>query len=315
MDILEDNVICSLVDKLKLRVRKKAVSSKEQEALSAPRFIFVCGKELVDGEDTIRNYTIKTLRKYKVSNHYGTQNELTLCIIAEKLYVQDLSEDIFSFEKMLAEISDRIIIIAESPGTFCELGAFVMDEKCREKTTVINEDNEAYKDSFITKGPIKKLESLDEKSIILHNGLSRVKNSHEYNYKVRQIAEADLVININKESKEVDLKSLIYELANIIELFQPLEYFEIETIYKKLKEFQSYRIKNTTGHKIRNIKQVLVLMEKMGMLKKREGYYILNDNISCYNVLFTITRKEFNDFRIQFLNRLNKCQKSRMEIL
>ena len=190
-----------------------------------------------------------------------------------------------------------------------------MDEKCREKTTVINEDNEAYKDSFITKGPIKKLESLDEKSIILHNGLSRVKNSHEYNYKVRQIAEADLVININKGSKEVDLKSLIYELANIIELFQPLEYFEIETIYKKLKGFQSYRIKNTTGHKIRNIKQVLVLMEKMGMLKKREGYYILNDNISCYNVLFTITRKEFNDFRIQFLNRLNKCQKSRMEIL
>lgn len=67
MDILEDNVICSLVDKLKLRVRKKAVSSKEQETLSAPRFIFVCGKELVDGEDTIRNYTIETLRKYKVS--------------------------------------------------------------------------------------------------------------------------------------------------------------------------------------------------------------------------------------------------------
>ena len=73
------------------------------------------------------------------------------------MYVQDLSEDIFSFEKMLAEISDRIIIIAESPGTFCELGAFVMDEKCREKTTVINEDNEAYKRFVYYEGTDKKV--------------------------------------------------------------------------------------------------------------------------------------------------------------
>ena len=91
------------------------------------------------------------MRKCRIANHYGTQNEAVLCIIAEKLYVQDLSEDIFSFEKMLAEISDRIIIVAESPGTFCELGAFVMDEDCRRKTMVINEDNADYENSFITK--------------------------------------------------------------------------------------------------------------------------------------------------------------------
>lgn len=315
MDILEDEIICKIIQNLKVKVRKKAISNKEQASLSAPKLIFVCGKEFVGNEETIRNYIIKTLKKYKVANHYGTQNELVLCIIAEKLYVQDLSEDIFSFEKMLAEISDRIIIVAESPGTFCELGAFVMDEQCRKKTTVINEDNEAYKDSFITKGPIKKLESLNEESIILHNGLSRIRSSHEYNYKVQRIAEAGLTININNNSNSVELKSLIYELANIVELFQPLEYFEIETLYKRFKEFKSYTIKNTANHKIRNIKQVLFLMEKMNILVKREGYYIMNSNISCYNVLFKISRKEFNDYRIAFLNRLNKCQKNRMDML
>lgn len=315
MDILEDKTIVKLIDLLKEKLRKKTISSKENISLSAPRFIFVCGKEIVSGEETIRSHTIDTLRKYKVKNSYGTENESTLCIISEYLYVQDLSEDIFSFEKMLAELSDRIIIIAESPGTFCELGAFVMDEQCREKTTVINEDNDAYQNSFITKGPIKKLEAQSENSIILHNGLERIRNSHEYNYKIKQIAQDDLIIHINNNSKEIELKSLIYELANIIELFQPLEYFEIETLYKKIKGFSSYMIKNTAGHKIRNIKQVLALMEKMGIVNRIQGYYIINHNISCYNVLFKISRKEFNDFRIAYLNRIDKCQRQRMEIL
>lgn len=255
------------------------------------------------------------MRKCRIANHYGTQNEAVLCIIAEKLYVQDLSEDIFSFEKMLAEISDRIIIVAESPGTFCELGAFVMDEDCRRKTMVINEDNADYENSFITKGPIKKLESLNESSIIRHNGLERIKNSHEYNFKVQEIAKAPLTIAINDNAGSVELKSLIYELANIVELFQPVEYFEIETLYKRLKDFEGYTIKNTADHKIRSIRQVLSLMEKMDMLLRQDGYYILNKNISCYNVMFRISRKEFNDFRIMYLNRLNKCQKSRVDVL
>ena len=315
MDILEDKVICQLIQSLKVRLRKKTISSREQPFLSAPRLIFVCGKEWVDNEETIRNYTIRTLRKCRIANHYGTQNEAVLCIIAEKLYVQDLSEDIFSFEKMLAEISDRIIIVAESPGTFCELGAFVMDEDCRRKTMVINEDNADYENSFITKGPIKKLESLNESSIIRHNGPERIKNSHEYNFKVQEIAKAPLTIAINDNAGSVELKSLIYELANIVELFQPVEYFEIETLYKRLKDFEGYTIKNTADHKIRSIRQVLSLMEKMDMLLRQDGYYILNKNISCYNVMFRISRKEFNDFRIMYLNRLNKCRKSRVNVL
>ena len=228
------------------------------------------------------------MRKCRIANHYGTQNEAVLCIIAEKLYVQDLSETLFSF---------------------------VMDEDCRRKTMVINEDNADYENSFITKGPIKKLESLNESSIIRHNGLERIKNSHEYNFKVQEIAKAPLTIAINDNAGSVELKSLIYELANIVELFQPVEYFEIETLYKRLKDFEGYTIKNTADHKIRSIRQVLSLMEKMDMLLRQDGYYILNKNISCYNVMFRISRKEFNDFRIMYLNRLNKCQKSRVNVL
>lgn len=266
MVIIDDKIINEMIELLKSKLRKATISSKRDLSLSAPRFVFVCGKEIVEGEETIRSHTIDRLEKIKVENDYGTKNVTILCIISEYLYVQDLSEDIFSFEKMLAEISDKIIIVAESPGTFCELGAFVMDDKCRAKTIVINEDDEKFKNSFITKGPIKLLENED--SVILHNGLERLKNSLEYNYKIEQISKENLTIYINDDPKQIKLKSLIYELANIIELFQPLEYFEVEILYKKLKGFDRYEISNIAGHKIRNIKQVLALMEKMGLVKK-----------------------------------------------
>ena len=36
----------------------------------------------------------------------------------------------------------------------------------------------------------------------------------------------------------LQIKSLIYELANIVELFQPVEYCESETLYKRLKDLK-----------------------------------------------------------------------------
>lgn len=313
MQILEDKIIKELIEMLKKKLRKNNISSNV--TLSAPRFVFVCGKEIKEGQDTIRKYTIKRLEKFKAKNDYGTEYESVLCVISEYLYVQDLSEDIFSFEKMLAEISDKIIIVAESPGTFCELGAFVMDEQCRNKTIVINEDKEEYKNSFITKGPVKMLENRDEQSVILHNGLEWLKFSSVYDDLINKVANETLKIHINNDSKQIHLKSLIYELANIIEIFQPLEFFEIEKLYKKIKDFDNYEILNTEGHKIRSIKKVLVLMERIGLVKKDKGYYIINKKISCYNIMFTISRKEFNDVRIKYINRMDKYQPQRMEIL
>lgn len=104
-------------------------------------------------------------------------------------------------------------------------------------------------------------------------------------------------------------------MANIIELFQPLEPYEIEALYKEIKSFSSYHIQNTAGHKIRNIKIVLFLMEKMKLIYKKDGYYMINSRISCYNTLFRISRKEFNDFRIEYLNRIAKLQPQRIDVL
>lgn len=314
MDITEDKIISKLIENLKAKSRKKIVSGNKDKTILAPLFIFVCGKAFKARQDSIRKYTIETLNKCTHKNFYGTEKNSVWCVISENLYTQDLAEDIFSFEKMLAEISDKIIIVAESPGTFCELGAFVMDEQCRAKTIVINEDKNNYKNSFITKGPIKMLENKNDQSVIRHYGLDRIKSSTEYGEKIEKIAQENFKLQLNNNSKEVELKTLIYELACIVELFQPLECSDAEILYKKIKGFIHYTITNTAEHKIRNIRQVLSLMESMELVKKQNGYYWLNKKVSCYNILFKISREEFNNFRMAYLNRLDKCDPQRMEI-
>ena len=314
MDIWEDKVIKKILEEIKQKVRKRDASTVKDSNLTAPRFVFVCGKKREDEAETIRSITIDNFEKKKVSNDYGKKCQSVLCVVSENLYVQDLAEDIFTFEKMLAEISHKIIIISESPGTFCELGAFVMDPESSKKTIVINEDNKDYKDSFITKVPIKLLENQDERCVILHNGISRIKTNTEFYRRMEDIANEKLIISPNFDPEEIRLQSLIFELANIIELFSPLESaYEVELLYKRIKGFKSYTIKNTMSHKLKNIKMVLNLMEKMKLIYRSNGYYHLNNHISCYNILFTISRKEYNEIKITYLNRLEKCQPQRME--
>lgn len=314
MNIWEDHVIVTLLNELNTHLRKNTASTKKDVNLTAPRFVFVCGRKKEEGTETIRSITIDKLEKNMVSSEYGKESVAVLCIISEDLYVQDLAEDIFSFEKMLAQISHKIVIVAESPGSFCELGAFVMDKEFFSKTIVINEDNDDYKNSFITRGPIKLLEEKNEKSVILHNGQDGIKTNIEFQHRMSEIVNEELIIPPNSDSKHIKLKSLIYELANIVELFEPLGAYEIEMLYKRLKEFSSYTIDNTIDHKITNIKKVLFLMEKMNLVYKKKGCYYLNKKISCYNILFTISRKEYNDIRIKYLNRLDKYLPQRMMI-
>lgn len=298
-----DREIEEIIVELKKKRRIQAASSKKDTNLCAPRFIFVCGKSLECQEDTVRKTTLNKLKSHLTIGEYNNKTNNVLCVISERLYIQDYSDDIFSFEKMLAEISQRIILPAESAGTYCELGAFVMDEDCRSKIIVINEFKEEYRNSFITRGPIKLLDEKNSDNVIYYSG--KVDENAEYTDSIERIANEDLRIPINEDKANVSLRSLIYELANIVELFQPLTPYEIELLYKKIKEFDSYTIKSET--KIKNIKKVIQFMEDMELIKNDgTNNYSLIDGISCYNVLFTLKRKDFLDLRVRYLNRLSK---------
>ena len=55
-------------------------------------------------------------------------------IVAEQLLSVELAQnDSLTFEGLIADLSDEIVLIIESPGTICELGAFSFSNKINKK--------------------------------------------------------------------------------------------------------------------------------------------------------------------------------------
>ena len=62
-----------------------------------------------------------------------------------------------TFEEFLAEVSDCIILFVESPGSFCELGAFSYADKLfSDKLAIIIDKQYEGSESFIITGPTAK---------------------------------------------------------------------------------------------------------------------------------------------------------------
>lgn len=182
MELLKDKGVLALIDELKKEIRTRGV-----EDGGLPRFIFICGEQILDdsgnlisestleSQNNVRYFIMKNFKKHIYTGEYGKESHPAQCVISEYLYSADKAIDILTFEEVLAEISEYIIIITESPGTFCELGAFALHDSFVDKVIVINEDNPKFKTSFISLGPIKKIENHNEKNVILYSQCQLVK--------------------------------------------------------------------------------------------------------------------------------------------
>lgn len=320
MNLFSDNRINELILNVKQKRRKRSIELDE-----IPKMFFICGKQIFNDSGTklpkgslknnIRLYILEYINKKYVDIGYGSEKRRVISIISEKLYDNDLANDILSFEEVLAEISDKIIIIPESAGSYCELGAFAISDSIIDKLIVINKDNKKYAKSFITLGPLKKIKNKakdnNDNRIITHYGLEYIKNSTSFKETINEIINIPVNICPNNNYDDISLKFLMYEFCNILELFQPLEQYEVIKIYKQICDIDKYTIRNHKKHKIRSFEQVIELMEKMTVIEKKKGYYCCSDLFSSYNSFFAINRKEYNEIRLDYLTRIKKIQPNR----
>ncbi|MBD7911977.1 retron St85 family effector protein [Clostridium cibarium] len=319
--LLEDKKINTVFNILHDKIRKKAHSSQEY-----PKIIFICGKDIYDDKGKQKSKEILAselnkryflINKLEESNFKvkGSTYLKNYCIVAENLYDHNELKDLLTFEGILGEISEKIIVILESEGTCCELGAFSYSDELMKKIIVINNDDYIEKRSFIRLGPLKKIELKDESSIIY--------SPYKYDefikeYRVldmcKEISELESSYKPNKNESQVELKSLIYEIMNIIEIFQPIQKEEILGLYKKFTGFRAFTIKNCAKHNIRNITHLLELLSKMQMIEKRADYYMCNERVTFYNSLFNIDRNEYNKLRTKINSAMYQNFSERMEI-
>lgn len=298
MSILNSEVIQAIVDKLSQNIRKNKFSSG-----ILPKFVFICGKQILNEMGIVKSKeeleSEKNKRQLLIDKLH---NNNVICIISEKIYNSDAKIDSLTFEELLAELSDDIIIIVESYGTVCELGAFTVNEKYFRKLLVINNEQFRNKKSFINEGPIRKLLAENEDRYILTKYDYEVfKSNFQINDYIKEIKGKNIYITPNNYSHKLELKNLIYELLNIIEIFQPITKYEIMYIYKRVKGFREYNIEGRDKHGVNSPSSIFKLMKSMDLIDINEDYISKTGNYTCYNSLFNIKKENFDKLRVQIV--------------
>ncbi len=294
MSILNSKNIQRIIDNLSGHIRKNKFRSSE-----IPKFIFVCGKQIINESGNVIDSGAlnesENKRQFLIDK---LSSETVICTISEKIYDRNSMVDTLTFEELLAELSEDIIIIIESPGTICELGAFTVKEEFFKKLLVINDKKYKGEKSFINEGPIRKLDMNDEdRYILVDDDYKLFKNNFEIKDYIKKVKKKDIDIYPNNNYKKIDLKNLIYELLNIIELFEPITKKELFYIYKQVKGFSNYDIENKEKHKIKLPSQVIKLMNNMDLINIEGDYIKKKGDYTYYNALFNITKDKYNEIR------------------
>ena len=118
--------------------------------------IFLCGgvisTEQKAKRKSVRDYIYKILQR---SNRLGAN--IILAEAANEIYRVADYRDLISFEEDVAKLVSLIVLIAESPGSLAELGAFASIDYIRRKLRVIVKQQHADEISFIRSDPIERL--------------------------------------------------------------------------------------------------------------------------------------------------------------
>lgn len=122
--------------------------------------VFLCGGARNKNKKVLRDKIREILEKNTV-RYYG---QLPFKIFyPEDLLIEVLNKtkdaDLLSYEQLMANNSNIIAIICESPGSLVELGAFTNNQYTVGKVIAAVDKNRAKDKSFIMLGPIKYLKN------------------------------------------------------------------------------------------------------------------------------------------------------------
>lgn len=100
---------------------------------------------------SLRDYIYRT-------NRPGSSNfRFVLAEQANELYRDTKYHDLITFEEDIARIASLVVVIAESPGSLAELGAFASSPPIRPSLRILIQELYAADESFIRFGPVERI--------------------------------------------------------------------------------------------------------------------------------------------------------------
>ena len=262
--------------------------------------IFLCGaastKEHVSYRDSLR-------KKLEIKEYLSIlyPEDMFMELLRRKKY------DLLTLEKFLANNSDLIIIVCESPGSFTELGAFVNNNDTLEKVVVLLQTKYKNAKSFIRQGPVEYVKRKNKNNVIYFNN-----NVDEAAEEIQKTIRSKFMF-LNRRRMETKFKDLnlisgqYYFIILLLYFYQKLEVKEmiagIKDLYLKKYPEEDFEIIYSSA-----IKRLF----KEGMIEKEDA--------SGKNNLYQLTEKGYN-FALLLLsyvslsNRTKAIDKIRMQII
>ena len=223
--------------------------------ITYPKFVFLCGKGFSSQEEyalSSRGIVDDFIRKLLPDTHI---------VLSEQMWEDgfDDSIDLLIFEEFLAEVSDAIILFVESPGSFCELGAFAYaDSLFSDKLIIVMDEKHRGSKSFIATGPVLKAKEDGSKIVYAHIKSGALLSSSELRAAILNLTQKlkSKHSQVNKRSANTDqdqvyISSFLVEILEIIRLVQPISSSDLLQLYKEIKQFDSFTLVKRDGNKFK----------------------------------------------------------------
>lgn len=276
-------------------------------------FVFLCGRKLEPNDN--RSFIKQRMDEYK-----------KFSLFSETLYKEfdDLNLDLLTIEEILLSVSSATIVIVESFGSACELGAFSFSKQSIDKLWVINNEKYRQDGSFISEGPIKKIECKDKDHVVYQRfndlEIEFDKRADALFRCVGRKAFSKRPIQVDDTKKQAIIKDLgfiVCLLFDYIRIFGVLLEKSAIKVLKALYPAEEYTIELPSGGSIDSkrtnivIDKLLTILNKSSILLKKtnndDGYYSINyETIKKINM--TPSGFESFIFISKFFNYYNKKQ-------
>ena len=281
--------------------------------ITYPKFVFVCGKAFSSNED-YNNSNRGIIDKYLT-----TKSKDVFIVLSERLWEDsfDSNIDLLTFEEFLAEVSDAIILFVESPGSFCELGAFAYADKLfGDKLIIVIDEKYKGKKSFIITGPTAKAKKdgaeiiyapLSGTGLLASTDLRKVVDQRLFEFASKSTARNRRTPN--QSDGKLLVNTFIIELLELIKILQPISRKDLIEIYKKVKEISSFRFVKKDGENFHNeIKYdyIIKLLQNVGIISLDGDIISTDKHKKSQSLMFTYPKKAENKERNRLL-----CKKYR----
>jgi len=218
-------------------------------------------------------------------------------------------DDLLTIENQLADYSDCVLIINESPGTLAELGAFASNDLIVQKLLVVNSKEYYGQTSFISLGPLAKIDKKSRFKQTMHVDFSSI--SVHFDHIIGRIEEnivrkrrqrVDLSDLSRLKSVEGGNKLMLLLLQDIINLYSPVTEDELLLVLKEMPHggYIKYGIE-------------LSLLQATGMVKLLGRYLISSKECAKHN--YDINIQEWLGLRKKIINYYARYDYKRLELL